>query len=490
MDTLLSVDLGTTVCKAALYTITGQLLSSSSLEYPLISPQPEVVEQDAALWWALALRTMAATVEQAGPAGRAVCGIGVSSQGISFVPVSPSGKILRNALCWLDTRAGAESDDIRAQVSDAHLFALTGKRSSAAYTLPKLLWLRAHEPDLYAEAGTFLMAHDYLVYRLCGAQVTDYSLAGGSLLLDLHALAWSDELLGAFDIHATQLPRLAWAGAPAGSLAEPVARLLGLRAGTPVIVGGQDQKCAALAAGIRPGVATVSLGTAAAISVLTDRPVLDPVRRIPTFPFVRPGQYVLEGVVGTAGAALRWARDAFFPDAEYATLDRLAAASPPGARGVQFHPHLAGATSPHWQSAARGSFTGLSLAAARGDLVRSIFEGVAFEIKANLDAICALTTAAGQPEIAEIYLFGGGAASQTWQSILAQVTGRPVSATRTVDMANWGACILAGIGTGKYEDRFDAWLSGDRAAPVVPQPDDIERYASLYAAYVSAGAGE
>lgn len=490
MDTLLSVDLGTTACKAALYTTAGQLLSSSSLEYPLISPQPEVVEQDAALWWSLTVRTMTAAVEQAGPAGRAVCGISVSSQGISFVPVSPSGEILRNALCWLDTRASAEADRVRERIGDERLFALTGKRPSAAYILPKLLWLAGHEPDLYAATGTFLMAHDYLVYRLCGAQVTDYSLAGGSLLLDLHTLTWSEDLLTAFSVAAGRLPRLAWAGTRAGSLAADVARSLGLRAGIPIVVGGQDQKCAALAAGIRPGVATVSLGTAAAISVLTDRPVLDAARRIPAFPFVRPGYWVLEGVVGTAGAALRWARDTLFPGTEYALLDRLAAASPPGAHGVQFRPHLAGATSPHWQSAARGSFTGLSLAAGRGDLIRSILEGVAFEIKANLDAICAITAVAGQPGIEEIYLFGGGAASATWQSILAQVTGRPVSAARTVDMANWGACILAGIGAGRYADRPDAWHAGERAAPVVPQRDEVERYAMLYSANISARAGE
>jgi xylulokinase len=238
--------------------------------------------------------------------------------------------------------------------------------------LPKLLWLRRHETELFNRAEKFLFAHDYLVYRMCGAQVTDYSLASGSLLLDIHSLAWNEELLAAFDISALRLPDLAWAGTVAGELSDDCAQLLGCQGGIPIVVGGQDQKCAALGAAIRPGVAAVSLGTAAAISCLTEKPVLDPQRRIPAFPFVVQGFWVLEGVVGAAGAALRWARDAFFPSEDYPALDEWAGRARLGASGVHFYPHLAGATSPIWDAGVRGAFTGLSLATGKAEIVRSI----------------------------------------------------------------------------------------------------------------------
>jgi xylulokinase len=186
MKTLLSLDLGTTAIKAAMYSTEGQALGSSAIEYPLISPTPEYVEQDASLWWSLAVRTIQETVRKASAAGRDVCALSISSQGISFVPVSPSGDPLRNAISWLDTRAEAEAAAIQAQFSAEQLFYITGKRPSPAYVLPKLLWLRRHEPELWAKTDKFLMAHDFILYKLCGSRLTDYSMAGGSLLLDMH----------------------------------------------------------------------------------------------------------------------------------------------------------------------------------------------------------------------------------------------------------------------------------------------------------------
>ncbi len=477
METLLSLDLGTTAIKAALYSLDGQAIGSSTAEYPLISPSPECVEQDAGLWWSLAVRTIQEAVRKAGAAGRSVCALSLSSQGISFVPVSLSGALLRNALCWLDTRAGAEAADLQAQFGAEWLFSVTGKRPSPAYVLPKLLWLRNHEPELYVKTGKFLMAHDYLLYRLCGAKLTDYSLAGGSLLLDIHSLTWSEALLACFDIHPEQLPGLAWAGTVAGTLSGEVAQLLGLSPGILVVVGGQDQKCATLGAAIRPGVATVSLGTASAISCLVERPLLDPQRRIPVFPFVLPGYWVLEGVVGTAGAALRWARDTFFPQEGFPALDEWAGLAQPGANGVRFYPHLAGATSPTWDSGARGAFGGLSLATGKGDIVRAILEGVAFQIRANLDAIEALAP------VEELVLFGGGANSKLWVRIIAEVTGKPARVTRTVDVANWGACLLAGKGAGLVQEPLNSAAHSLSTEAYLPQPTAVQRYQEPYEEY-------
>ncbi|MHB1296076.1 MAG: xylulokinase [Anaerolineae bacterium] len=480
MQALLGIDLGTTGCKAAVYGVDGRFLGACTFEYPLIKLSPEFVEQDADGWWALTQQAIREAVARAGIPGEAVQALSVSSQGISFVPIDAAGHCLRPAINWLDTRASAEAEEVRAALGDEALYALTGKRPSAAYVLPKLLWLRRHEPEILQRTARFLLAHDLLLYRLCGATLTDYSLAGGALLLDLRTLSWSRDLLARFDLDAGQLPDLAWAGTRAGDLDPAVAADLGLRPGTAVVVGGQDQKCAALGAGIRPGRATVSLGTASAISAIVDRPLLDPGRRVPTFPFVAPGYWDLEGVVSTAGAALKWVHETFFPAQSYDTLDGLAAASPPGAGGVRFYPHLAGATSPLWEAGARGAFTGLSLASGAGDIVRAVLEGIAYQVRANLEVIEPL---AGVQELA---LFGGGARSPLWAQIISDVVGLPVYATETVDVANWGACVLAGVGAGLFPSALAPELCSALTLCAEPDTARAARYAETYTAYARA----
>lgn len=477
MDVLLGLDLGTTFCKAALYTVQGRLLGSHSAEYTLLTPRADWVEQNAEDWWTLACDTVRGALGSAQLDGRAVRALSLSTQGISFVPVDAAGNPLRRAITWLDTRARSEVDQIARRFDDATLFAVTGKRPAAFYLLPKLLWLREHEPDVYARTFKFLTAHDYLLYKLCGAALTDYSMAGGSLLLDVSRLEWSDRLLNAFELDRAQMPDLQWAGTCAGTILPQAARALGVNPDLPVIVGGQDQKCAALGAGIRPGRATVSLGTASAITALATKPELDPRRLIPTFPFLVPGHWALEAVVGTAGAALKWLRQTLFASSSFNELDEQARASPTGANGISFYPHLAGATSPLWASAARGAFTGLTLRSEAGDIWRSVLEGIAFQIRANLECIEAL-----QP-VNELMLFGGGASSALWCDMICQITQKPVYITATVDVANWGACLNAAAGIGLVPREFGASSRNMPQRAHVPQAAPGRRYQEIYEAY-------
>ena len=249
-------------------------------------------------------------------------------------------------------------------------------------------------------------------------------------------------------------------------------------------MGGQDQKCAALGANIRPGVVTVSLGTASAISCLVDRPLLDAERRIPTFPFVVPGYWDLEGVVGTAGGAFRWLRETLFPATDYTALDETAADSPAGANGVCFYPHLSGAGSPHWRADVWGAFLGLTLASRRGDIVRSVLEGVAFQIRANLEAMADIGIG-----IDELVLFGGGAQSPQWSQMICDITAKPVTVTDMVDVANWGACVLAGVGAGIFDDGLvvrSMKQSQASAAPSRvwrPRQNIVDRYHHIYRRY-------
>ncbi len=476
---LLGIDLGTTGIKAALCSSRGKVLGESYLEYPLLRPAPGIVEQDAGQWWSLTVKAVRQAVEQANVPKEAVRALSVSSQGISFVPVDDKGRPLGPAINWLDTRATAEAEIIRHRFSDAELFAITGKRASPAYVLPKLIWLREHRPDIYRRASRFLMGLDYLLFRFSGQFVTDPTMAGGTLLYDITRLEWSTTLLDAFDISVAQLPKVRWAGTPLGTLRPQAADELGLTTDAIVVVGGQDQKCAALGAGIHPGAATVSLGTASAISAIGDRLFLDPRRRIPLFPFVVPGYWDLEGVVGTAGGALRWLRETLFPGMGYEELNALAAGSLPGANGVCFYPHLSGAGSPHWRADVWGAFTGLTLATNAGDLVRSVLEGVALQVRENLEVMDEIGCAVG-----ELILFGGGAKSELWAQVIADVTARPVTVVAMTDVANWGAALLAGLGAGIIVgDPFSPALAANAGRHLTPRAETAPQYDRVYARY-------
>jgi xylulokinase len=244
MALLIGIDLGTTGCKAAVYDERGALRGEGYLEYGLIALSASMIEQDPEVWWRLTCRAIGMALDAAEVDPRHIAAIAVSSQGISFVCLDQAGRPLGNALSWLDCRATAECETILARFDAGTLFARTGKRAAPFYVLPKLLWLREHRPDLWARTCSVLMGHDYLVYRLSGARVTDHSMAGGTLLYDLHALDWSAELLDAFDIPRAWLPELRWSGTAVGPLLPDVARDVGLSPDVVVVTGGQDQKCA------------------------------------------------------------------------------------------------------------------------------------------------------------------------------------------------------------------------------------------------------
>jgi xylulokinase len=480
MTRLLGIDLGTTGCKAVVYAQDGRRLGESYLEYGLITLSPTMIEQDPEAWWDLTCRAIDLALEEAGVDRASVRGVSVSSQGISFVLLDARGRLLGNAINWLDSRPVQECEAILARYSAQDLFAITGKRAAPFYVLPKLLWLRQHRPQVWRQADKVLMGHDYLIYRLCGAHATDHSMAGGTLLYDLQALDWSTELLEAFEIDPALLPSVHWSGTPVGTLRPAVAEQLGLRADTVVSVGGQDQKCAALGAGIRDGLATFSLGTATAIVQVMDRPQVDPQRRVPTFTFVVPERWVLEGVVSTGAGSFRWYRDTIAPGVPYAQLDEGAARVARGAEGVAFYPHLSGGGSPHWESQARGTFHGLSLATTRAHLTRAVLEGVAFQIRENL----AVTQELAGP-VDETIVFGGGAKSPLWREIIGDVVDRPLAWADTVEAANLGASMLAGVGCGLFDSLAEA--RGTMVGTLTrrePDPEGARRYDELYHAYV------
>jgi xylulokinase len=485
---LLSIDVGTTAIKAGCFTPEGKMLGMSYAEYPLLHPAPYHVEQDASLWWSLSTSLVGEALGSAGCSPADVAALGVSAQGISYVPIDPQGLPLRNAFSWLDTRAVEQANRLRELFPDrAQAFKRLGLHPVPTYTLPKIMWLKDNQPEIFEAAHKFSTCLDFMNGRLAGRFVTDYSIAGGTLAHDLAERDWAKDVLNAVGVPCDKLPSIEWSGTLLGSIRPEAAREMNLPDTVQIVLGGHDQECAALGAGMQDGELTISLGTASILIAPLDAPIFDPGLRIPCYPHVERDQFVLEAVVSAAGVSFRWLRDLFstiaaLNDAEpfsYDALVELARQSPPGSSGVSFYPHLSGATSPFWVPQARGVFHGISLATSAADIARAVLEGWCFQLKSNLVVIEQLTT-----RRKNILAFGGGTRSPFIRQLLADVLGRPVLISPTSETALLGAAMLAGYGAGIYASLDEAKaVVREGAIRCQPQAGIVDIYAEVYARY-------
>lgn len=436
MKYVIGLDLGTTCVKALLFDEFGSICAQASRDDALITPKKGWVEQDARAWLRLGAEVVRETVERAGIVPEQVAALSVSSQGITVVPVDGAFHPLANAINWLDVRTEQELVEISTKGHET-IYAITGKNVTAGgYTLAKLLWLKKHEPQLFKEAAWFLLPHDFVVAHLCGKAVTDHTMASATMLYDVSAQCWSREILDGFGIDEARLPKLMWAGEVAGTLSEEAARLWNLSTSTAVVVGGQDQKVAAYGAGLNVRTSSISMGTCGAYEFLFETPPSCPGRHLPAFSFLEKGKWTLEGCTYTAGAAIKWARDQLFTGLSYDEINLLAEQSSAGCNGVTFHPYLSGSGTPHFLEA-NGVFGGLTLDVTRNDMARAIFEGIAYEARANLQAA---QDAGVRSE--SLVIFGGGSRSALLCQTIADVTGRSLTSFACPEMGAMGAAKL------------------------------------------------
>jgi len=438
MDALLALDLGTSGCRAEIFSLQGQRLAGYYCEYGLLSPVPGAAEQEPQTWLQALGDCVRSALSQLINKHVQILAIGISAQGHSWLPVNKQLEALRPALTWLDTRATDYARMLLEKYGVDFWGRLAGKLPGPWHMLPQLLWLRDQEAYSVQSARYFLCAHDYLLACLTGEIVTEATNAATTLLFNIVSLSWEKFLLDEWEIEPTYLPRLSQAGTIGGFLRQEIASQWGLPAKIPVAVGAQDQKCAALAAGLQEGVATASLGTATAISALTPKPCFSLEQgAIPCFPYLWPGSWILEAPLTTTGGALCWLRNVLCA-ASYETLIADAENISPGSSGVLFFPYLAGAGAPFWRPELSGAFMGLSLACDTGHLTRALLEAVAYDIYANLEFMNAL----GSP-IERLVLYGGGARSLLWPQIIAAVCGLPTVTGSETEAASRGAAMLA-----------------------------------------------
>lgn len=437
MKIYLAIDLGTTGCRSILFDESLNQLAAAYEEYGLITPREKWTEQDAGLWWEMTLRTAAEAIKDAGVDSRQIEGISISSQGITIVPVDENIRPLCNAQSWLDVRGEEQCAQIEKNFGSDYIFTHTGKENQPCYSLPKILWIRQYQPEIYAKTWKFLMPMEFLIAKFTGNCITDHSMASGTLMYDIKNLCWSKEILEHYSIREEQLPTICWGGESAGCVLPEVAEKLGLREDCVVAVGAQDQKCAAYGAGLNDGVMTISLGTAAAITKRWNEPKTREYRGIGWCGYVEPGTWVTEGVIGTAGTCLRWVRDMLFPGESYDVINEEALQARERGSSVLFYPYLNG-----FYPNPEGSFYGVNLATNRGDFALAVMEGVAFQIRSILEQMDAYGN------VHTLVLFGGGAKSPVWRQIIADVTGMRIQVPVTPEAASAGAAMLAAKAAG------------------------------------------
>jgi xylulokinase len=455
LDLLLGIDVGTYGLKAALWRADGTLVTLCRREYGVHHPHPLWAEQDPTTWWHALKATVTEAVGTAGVEPSCILGIGVSAFIPPLVPVDKRGAVLRPAILSFDQRSVLQAARLSREVG-REVFTVAGNRiAPGAFSATSMIWIKEQEPQVFEAAHKFVHANGYLVYRLTGHFSMDFSNASMTLLFDPAERRWSEALCDLIGVPLEKLPAAVGAWDVVGELTSDAADDLGLPRGIPVVAGGNDSACSMLGAGVvEPGMVLESIGTSIVFAYVTDRPVFD--ARLMNRCHVVPDRWFNLAGMSTPGAAYRWFRDelgaggtavaAQLKTDPYALLDADAAGAPPGARGLMFLPYLSGERSPIWNPNARGVIFGLTLNHTRGDVLRSILEGGAYAVRDNMDVFTTRGLA-----IQGIRITGGGARSQLWRQIMADVLGVPLTRPATVETATLGAAILAGCGAGVYE---------------------------------------
>lgn len=476
MEALLGIDVSTTGAKALLISTGGDVIASHTTPLSLSQPHPLWSEQDPRTWWEGVCASIRAVLNAHPTAD--VRAVGLTGQMHGLVLLDASGQVLRPAILWNDQRTQAQCDSMTARIGFQRLIALTGNRALTGFTAPKLLWVRDHEPEVYARIAHVLLPKDYIRYCLTGDFASEMSDSAGTSLLDVAQRTWSDDVLSALDIPRKWLPTLYEGTDITGEVTPSAASACGLRAGVPVVGGGGDQAAGAVGVGaIAPDIVGVSVGTSGVVFAPLARYAYEPEGRLHAFCHALPNMWHFMGVMLSAAGSFQWYKDTLAPNMSFDALTAEAEGVPAGADGLRFLPYLTGERTPHPDPLARGGFIGLTARHTRAHMTRAVLEGVAFGLK---DCF-ALIQEAGLPDNVQVRITSGGAKSALWRSIIADVLGYPNVRVNTTEGAAFGAALLAGVGAGVYADARQACASIRTLDEVTPNASHA--YAQAYAEY-------
>ncbi|MCU1424138.1 MAG: carbohydrate kinase, family protein [Microbacteriaceae bacterium] len=484
MTSVLALDCSTTAAKAVAFDPDGRAIATARARLSRSSPQPGWGEQHAENWWKAASTALLEVTRQLGLLGlEPPQSISITHQRETFVCLDAHGVEVRPGILWLDTRAHKQI----AEFGSPEVHAISGKPASTTPSIYKLLWLKENEPEAWARTAMVLDVGGYLISRLTGQYATSTASADPLSLVDMASFTWSPELLELTGLSEAQLPALCAPGSVVAGVSAVAAAATGLPEGLPVIAGAGDGQSGGLgAAVVAPGEAYLSLGTSLTLGVHSEAFRTSMAYRVLSSPIA--GSYTLEGLVASGALSLAWFRQQVAqledtPSAD-ASLGELAATIEPGARGLLFLPYLTSAETPYWDAAARGAFVGLGDYHGIGDMIRSVFEGLALEVRLLLEAIEADT---GQ-RIERLTSMGGLTQSETLMQIFADVLQRDILVAAETETVALGAGILAAYGV-QLEGQTSIAAIAKRMTGVAssysPQPEFADVYDRLFAVYTT-----
>ncbi len=486
---LLGIDIGTSGCKISVFQADGRVVAECAEPYPTRYDGLGQAEQDATDWWLAVSRGIKDLIRSFVVNPAEFVAIGVAGQSWSCLPVDRRGEPLRRAMIWLDRRAREQARRMRDQFGEDYLVRLSGNPVDPAYIVPKILWLKDHEPEIYRQTTQFLQSNAYIVFKLTGAYSQDLSQGYGFHFFDVARGRYDQGVIDGLGLESDRFAPVYRCNQIVGRVTPEAAAATGLIPGIPVVAGGLDAACSTLGAGVvRSGQTQEQGGQAGGMSIQMAQPRFHP--RLIMGQHVIPGQWLLQGGTVGGSGALKWFNEqlgaaeqqlgAELGQSAFAIMSDEAGRVRPGADGLIFLPYLAGERSPVWDSRARGVFFGLSYAKTRAHLIRAVMEGVGFALHHNL-----ATAAETGAEVGALNSVGGASNSEVWCQIKADITGKPLRVPYSDQATTLGAALVAGVGVGLYPD-FESAVSRtvrfQRA--YTPDPERHRLYQSYFSLYL------
>ena len=481
---LLGVDVGTGGTRALIINEQGRVIGSATEEHaPFASPQIGWAEQAPDDWWRASGVAIGKALIGANLTGSDIACVGFSGQMHGAVMLDEKDQVVRPALIWCDVRTEPQCDFLNQKLGAERLIQLTCNPALPNFTATKFLWVQQHEPENWKRVRSVMLPKDYVRFRMTGDRAIDVADASGTLLLDVANRRWSSEMLQAAEIDDRLLPKLYESPDVCGKVSDDGAAATGLQPGTPVVAGAGDQAAGATGMGIvAPGAVSATIGTSGVVFATTDRPALDPKGRLHTFCHAIPGRWHVMGVTQSAGLSLRWLRDILscgLNKLDYDQMTAEAASVRPGSDGLLWTPYLMGERTPHLDGEARAALVGLTASHTRAHIVRAVLEGVAFSLRDSFTIFDEMKI-----PVRNIRLGGGGARSDLWRQIQADVYGHPVEIVEAEEGAAYGAAILAGVGAGVWTSVDSACDSVVRVSTRVASRSDVAQTMNFqYRAY-------
>jgi len=468
----IGIDLGTSAVKLLAMDENGKILKTVSVEYPISFPKSGWSEQNPEDWYKGTIEGIGKLLE--GDAEKKVDGIGVGGQMHGLVILDKDDNVIRPAILWNDGRTTAETAYLNNEIGMDKLSEYTGNIAFAGFTAPKILWVKNNEPGNFEKISKLMLPKDYIVYRLTGSYVSDYSDASGMLLLDVKNKKWSEKMLEICSIQNVKMPELHESADVVGTVKADIASQLGITGELKVVAGAGDNAAAAVGTGtVGAGGCNLSLGTSGTLFISNDKFSVDDKNSLHSFAHA-DGGFHLMGCMLSAASCNKWWMDEIIKDKDYASSQK--GITKLGENNVFFLPYLMGERSPHNDPEVRAGFLGMSMDTTREDMIQAVLEGVAFGLRDSLEVARSLGI---KIEVSNIC--GGGAKSPLWRSIIANVMNLKLEIQENDEGPALGGAILAAVGCGRYSDVISASKSLVKVVETVePEPELVAKYEEKY----------